>query len=815
MEVNERELAQNTLAEVRNNCHCINEIVSDLEGGKGVPREEFHRLLILLNGSSVPEAADYLIEEYAAEDEKEECRQALEKYRVEDFKPCRCAKFDCTQEDVERCFGKANTCKKLDGEIIVKNTPADFIKRRKLEQAIKIEQAHEKVEDAMDIVLDGDSSYLGNEDVIEAFSILYSEDNVKYQKYIDELKKSKVPITDLKKAVEKGAKKRAKEEATGQREMTPATIDDVPDVVKPYYDNLANVDTEWLSKDGYIHTSDKDGNDVLVSNAVPIIEEKLIVDGGLNKEVYYKISVVIRNKEILDPIIVSANEFKSATWFHKRISHKAILFQNSYYESVRRLVQILAETAPICTVIESSGWKNVGTDEILNHVFCYSGGYLGGNADEIKVKEMNELRGYNFVPDVEELKECYEAYQTLETLIPERKEIMLALISHAFGSVLVHKLDTESIMPKHLIWLYGCSGSFKTSVALVILSLFGLMENPPATFNDTTNSIEKKMYLAKDSLLLVDDYCPASTIAEANQKNSKASIVTRGIGDRIGKARAGSNMVLRPEYRPRGNVLVTGEDCPTGFSTTSRHISIALNRGDVDVNKLTWLQNNGHLLNSLMVYFILWVKEAIMDNPECKLKPRIIEVRDEASNSNHHRRFAMSVAHLQLGYEILMKFFVEKEILSQEEANEKCQMSLQAYKMLAEEQNRLMANEDVADKFMTALAEMISTRTIEPKNVDLPKTILNNNVLCYDDDENYYFVPSSTFAEVIRFYQQKNEPIMMTERMMWKMLDDKKYLIRMQVESESDRHAEYKLRKNIGEKQMRVVGIKKSLLDTF
>ena len=54
----------------------------------------------------------------------------------------------------------------------------------------------------------------------------------------------------------------------------------------------------------------------------------------------------------------------------------------------------------------------------------------------------------------------------------------------------------------------------------------------------------------------------------------------------------------------------------------------------------------------------------------------------------------------------------------------------------------------------------------------------------------------------------------MTERMLWKMLDDKGYLLR-QTSADSDRHVEYKVRKTIGEKSMRVIAVKKSLLDTF
>lgn len=795
-------------------CERIGDIYQRLLDEESVDSKEFSMILITLVGAGYPEAAKSIVDTFSPEEDKESYYVDIQMYMDEGYKPCGCIKLDCTEDEIKACQGKLTFNNGQGEDKKINNTCAYFIKTRKVTDACKVDEATESIDSILDVVIDGNRAALMEKETIDALSILNQMDNSKYQKFIEELKAAKIPIGELKKEVEKNTKQKAREDSQNEKGMLPATVEEVNELIRPYYENIKDSSCDWLSKEGYIYTQDGDKT-YEVSNFFPLITEKLTVDDGREKEVYFNVTPICDMTEVLSSLIIPAKDFKTSSWVFQRVSNKAILFRNRYYESIRRLAQLASKDAPDHKVTGCIGWLNTSKNEAEpDYSYCYSGGSIGETKEPVRVIEMNELNGYKFVAESPKLIDCYEAYKNLESLIPDRKEVMLTLIAHSFSSILVHKLEQEGMMPKHLVWLYGCSGSFKTSVALVVLSMFGAMENPPCTFNDTVNSIEKKMHLAKDALLLIDDFFPASTPTEANQKNSKASIVTRGIGDRIGKARAGSNMVLRSEYRPRGNALVTGEDCPTGFSTTSRHLSIALNRGDVDVDKLTTLQNSSHLLNGLLIHFILYVKHEIMDNPDCLLKPLIVEIRDKAQNSNHHKRFAMSIAHLQSAYETLIQFFVFNELLTAEEAKVKCEESLEIFMQVAEEQNRLMQNEDVADKFMTALGEMISTRTIEPKNVDLPRTILSSNNVCYDDDDNYYFVPSSTYSEVVRFYQLKNEPLMMTERMLWKMLDDKGYLLR-QKSADSDKHVEYKIRKTIGEKSIRVIGVKKSLLDTF
>lgn len=64
--------------------------------------------------------------------------------------------------------------------------------------------------------------------------------------------------------------------------------------------------------------------------------------------------------------------------------------------------------------------------------------------------------------------------------------------------------------PNFVLWVYGLTGSRKTSASLAFLNHFGNFSSniPPASFKDTANAIELKAHTLKDSLLLIDDYHP-------------------------------------------------------------------------------------------------------------------------------------------------------------------------------------------------------------------------------------------------------------------------------------------------------------------
>lgn len=125
-------------------------------------------------------------------------------------------------------------------------------------------------------------------------------------------------------------------------------------------------------------------------------------------------------------------------------------------------------------------------------------------------------------------------------LMTYKKGSMRALCNYSTGSILTTKLMQLGIPSKFNIWTYGMTGSFKTEVGKLCAGFFGKTDNPASNFQDSPASMELKMHLASDSLLLIDDYCPSSSASEERSKISKANMIMKNIGDRVSRGRAKS-----------------------------------------------------------------------------------------------------------------------------------------------------------------------------------------------------------------------------------------------------------------------------------
>jgi hypothetical protein len=73
--------------------------------------------------------------------------------------------------------------------------------------------------------------------------------------------------------------------------------------------------------------------------------------------------------------------------------------------------------------------------------------------------------------------------------------------------------------------LAGPTGAFKTELAALAQAHFGAAfsgRRLPASWADTANMLEKKAFLAKDAVLVVDDFAPTGTTADVQRLHREA-----------------------------------------------------------------------------------------------------------------------------------------------------------------------------------------------------------------------------------------------------------------------------------------------------
>jgi len=142
--------------------------------------------------------------------------------------------------------------------------------------------------------------------------------------------------------------------------------------------------------------------------------------------------------------------------------------------------------------------------------------------------------------------------------------------------------------PLYLLFLVGRTQTRKSTLAALMLSFFGEFSAStlPCSFKDTANAIEKKGYILKDTLNVVDDYHPAMTSKERQTMDTIMQALSRGYGDRKGRDRMNPDISLRESSAPRGNVIITGEDIPDiGQSGIARNFIIELMPDDVPLSE--------------------------------------------------------------------------------------------------------------------------------------------------------------------------------------------------------------------------------------
>jgi len=712
-------------------------------------------------------------------------------------KPTKCSTFGCSAEQIEKCHKKL--LEGTDGE--PSNTPAYHIRMENLKRYKMRAEFSAMKDEILEKLASGDTSAHMEDSFLAAVVTLKSNDSSAYSKLLDELSALKVKLAAFKEEVNKRSKTHSQEKNAAEVQRQEIVV---PDHLKPYAEG-ANPSTSCVDENGHILAIINEGNETYmaqVSNFVARIKEVREFDDGIEITQQFLIDGILESTKELPAITVNAKDFRSMNWVEKYWGNLLITSAPKARDIVRETIQRVSNNAPISKVHYTLGWKSIED----TWYYLYSNGSIGG--DNILVAEINELKGYFFKEYPYSIKKCAKYVQKFIDVA--NHEITIPLLAHAFLSIMIEKLKQEEIEPRYLMWVYGVSGSFKTALMVVLINFFGTFNSPPATFTDTAAALEKKAYLTKDSLLLVDDFHPSASRQEAKSKASIANGLTRKYGDRITRSRSKSNLTLAKDYPPRGNLICTSEDLLIGHSTNSRHMGIEIRRGDIDPDILTKLQNNKEYLAGFMVGFIQYVAEIIMNDADVTYKEKFLDYRDKSQDSNHHKRFAEAIACLQIGWETLLGFLKHIGHIDEGKYQEYSKEGFTIFQDLAKRQNDLVQNDDIAAKFMTTLKELLDTNQIVPAQKDSPSTLNKGSTICYHDEEYYYFIPQSTYATVAEFFIKRGDVLNINEYMLRKMLADRKYIMES---SDGDGHKTRKIK--IGVSSIRVLQISKRVMNTF
>jgi hypothetical protein len=415
------------------------------------------------------------------------------------------------------------------------------------------------------------------------------------------------------------------------------------------------------------------------------IREILKDSGNGTPERYLELQGLLQGGTPLKPAKISLPDFlEKNSWAGQLWGAKAGIKPNKE-KDLRYVIQLMAREIPNSTIYSHLGWRKIND----SWIYLHAGGAIGQGSETVEVEISDRLRKYSLPEETGDIKETLKASLSLLELGP--KKIMYPLLALVYLAPLCESLRQAGIEPSLLSYIWGVSGTKKSTLIAILLSHFGSFEHTglPASFRDTANSIEKLAFLAKDTVLAVDDLYPAREPKERAKLEGILEHLSRNQGDRTGKGRMRADTSLREGLPPRGLALCSGEIMPLIGSSLARSFVHKLQKGDIELKKLSQAQAQKILFPQVMKEYLEWLAPQMGDLPD-QLKTAFTHLRVEATEKStvktRHSRLNEAISHLHLGLNTFCSFAVSQGALSQDEGKRILQEAWEIFNQIADEQ---------------------------------------------------------------------------------------------------------------------------------
>ncbi len=409
----------------------------------------------------------------------------------------------------------------------------------------------------------------------------------------------------------------------------------------------------------------KDGPvDIPLGNFAARITEVVTRDDGIEKTAVFAVEGQLADGPPLPCLQVPAAEFQRMEWVTTGWHSEAVLFAGSgIRDHMRCAIELLSRDRRRRLQYLHTGWREIDS----RWVFLHAGGAIGqeGALSGFEVELAGGLGCVELPPPPvgTELQKAVRASLDLLALASDR--ITIPLLAATYRAPL-GDVDFS-------VHLAGPSGVFKTELSALLQSHFGASftsRTIPGSWSSTENALEELAHAAKDMLLTVDDFKPTGSSYDVQSYHRKADRLLRAVGNHSGRQRMNRDGKLRPERRPRGLVLSTGEEIPHGESLRARLLIQEIAYGDIDRQRLTMAQKDaaaGHYAAAMSGY-LCWLAERYGEM-RSRLSQERAALRDRAlaEGGKGHARSPGIMADLAVGLKYLLDFAVEVGAITVEE----------------------------------------------------------------------------------------------------------------------------------------------------
>lgn len=533
--------------------------------------------------------------------------------------------------------------------------------------------------------------------------------------------------------------------------------------------------------------------EIPLCNFVARIVEETIRDNGLERTMTFTIEGELADGRPLPRIEVAADKFGSLNWITAEWGTRAVVYAgNGVKEHLRTAIQILSlqmGDIPRRTVYAHLGWRKIGS----KWLYLHNGGAIGDTADEcVEVNACAQLANYILptLPEGEQLKNAIRA--SMRLLAVTRPEIAYPLLAAIYRAPLGEALPID-----FSLFISGPTGVQKSELSAIAQAHWGAGfngKNLPASWSSTANALEKLAFLAKDAILVIDDFVLHGGVGDIQKLYKEADRILRAQGNIAGRTRMNADGSLKAAYHPRGLIISTGEDVPVGQSLTARMVILEINHGDVDLQVLTELQNYaaGGILAQAMAGYIAWLAPRL-DELKQKLSQRKNEFRNLIRQSGKvvaHDRTPDNLASLLVGLDMFLKYAVERGAITADDAKELFSQGFKTLLEIGEAQAQYQRSEDPVERFIELINAAITTgiaHVADAQTGGMPddgrlwgwrdRDKSNGTLIGWIDGDDLLLQPDTAFKTAQIMAREQGMALPITRRTLWRRLQQKGLLV--------------------------------------
>ncbi len=448
-----------------------------------------------------------------------------------------------------------------------------------------------------------------------------------------------------------------------------------------------------------------DVSPIRLCNFTAEIDREIIKTDGISTVRHFSITGRLANGEALPTIDVPAVDFDRLEWLSTKWGASTQIVVGSRFRD-HVAAAIKERSAPEVVVLtQHTGW----TQKDSELIYITASGGVGEHG--LNANVASELQGSlaDFCLPAPGTVSEFDLLGLLSLFSGlERSGIGLILLGAVMRSTLCHFMPATCS-----VYLQGTTGTYKSAIAGVLQGFWGEKfdgANLPANWSSTGNALEKIAFLAKDALLVTDDFVARGTRQEVAKMHSNAERLLRAQGNQAGRSRLTSKAELRNAFHPRGIVLATGEDLPNGHSLQARLVYVHIAQGSVDTDVLTKLQSRVRSGNiaQIMSSFIKWLAGEHKSKRLENFLTGFLDTDRHNIGKAGHARTQDNLANLLTGLRVFLDFCEDAAEISSKKLDVFMDAATDTAKVLLEQQAALNHEASDAQRFLELIRAAVS-----------------------------------------------------------------------------------------------------------